>query len=143
MRISRILRSVGFDSIPNFSLFVCDFDFDFEIWVWGFFLSEYKRRIDPERWNFWEVYILFHYSVLIPFAFQILDCTEWKEKNLHITVELRFWQFGISFWLSFWLSGCKMGLQQSKGQLLYEQVNYGNVEGIKTLKDQGAGLEVN
>lgn len=36
-----------------------------------------------------------------------------------------------------------MGLQQSKGQLLYEQVNYGNVEGIKTLKEQGAALEVN
>jgi hypothetical protein len=35
-----------------------------------------------------------------------------------------------------------MGLQQSKDQLLYEQVNYGNVEGIKTLRNQGAGLEV-
>ncbi|KAF3335627.1 putative E3 ubiquitin-protein ligase XBOS34 [Carex littledalei] len=34
-----------------------------------------------------------------------------------------------------------MGLQQSKGQLLYEQVNYGNVEGIKSLRNQGAALE--
>lgn len=35
-----------------------------------------------------------------------------------------------------------MGAQQSKDALLYEQVNYGNVEGIKTLRRQGAGLEV-
>ncbi|OAY81701.1 putative E3 ubiquitin-protein ligase XBOS34, partial [Ananas comosus] len=34
-----------------------------------------------------------------------------------------------------------MGAQQSKDALLYEQVNYGNVEGIKTLRRQGAGLE--
>ncbi|KAJ3688933.1 hypothetical protein LUZ61_018097 [Rhynchospora tenuis] len=34
-----------------------------------------------------------------------------------------------------------MGMQQSKDQLLYEQVNYGNIEGIKSLKNQGAGLE--
>ncbi|KAJ4778612.1 RING/U-box superfamily protein [Rhynchospora pubera] len=34
-----------------------------------------------------------------------------------------------------------MGMQQSKDQLLYEQVNYGNVEGIKSLRSQGAGLE--
>jgi hypothetical protein len=35
-----------------------------------------------------------------------------------------------------------MGLQQSKEELLYQQVNYGNVEGIRTLRAQGAGLEV-
>ncbi|KAK9931161.1 hypothetical protein M0R45_018453 [Rubus argutus] len=34
-----------------------------------------------------------------------------------------------------------MGLQQSKDELLYEQVSYGNVEGIKSLRSQGAGLE--
>lgn len=35
-----------------------------------------------------------------------------------------------------------MGLQQSKEELLYQQVNYGNIEGIKALRSQGAGLEV-
>ncbi|XP_062187168.1 probable E3 ubiquitin-protein ligase XBOS34 [Phragmites australis] len=34
-----------------------------------------------------------------------------------------------------------MGLQQSKGELLYQQVNYGNVDGIRTLRAQGADLE--
>ncbi|XP_044500779.1 putative E3 ubiquitin-protein ligase XBAT35 isoform X2 [Mangifera indica] len=34
-----------------------------------------------------------------------------------------------------------MGQQQSKGELLYQQVNYGNVEGIKALAREGAGLE--
>ncbi|KAG8376011.1 hypothetical protein BUALT_Bualt09G0018600 [Buddleja alternifolia] len=34
-----------------------------------------------------------------------------------------------------------MGLQQSKDELLYQQVKYGNVEGIKALRTQGAGLE--
>lgn len=34
-----------------------------------------------------------------------------------------------------------MGLQQSKEELLYQQVNYGNVDGIRTLRGQGAGLE--
>ncbi|RCV10541.1 hypothetical protein SETIT_2G119800v2 [Setaria italica] len=34
-----------------------------------------------------------------------------------------------------------MGLQQSKEELLYQQVNYGNVDGIRTLRAQGAGLE--
>ncbi|CAN4120534.1 unnamed protein product [Withania somnifera] len=34
-----------------------------------------------------------------------------------------------------------MGQQQSKAELLYEQVNYGNVEGIKSLQREGAGLE--
>ncbi|KQK16453.1 probable E3 ubiquitin-protein ligase XBOS34 [Brachypodium distachyon] len=34
-----------------------------------------------------------------------------------------------------------MGLQQSKEELLYQQVNYGNIEGIRTLRTQGAGLE--
>ncbi|KAH9682010.1 putative E3 ubiquitin-protein ligase XBAT35 [Citrus sinensis] len=34
-----------------------------------------------------------------------------------------------------------MGLQQSKEELLYQQVNYGNVEGIKALCRDGAGLE--
>ncbi|XP_055813709.1 putative E3 ubiquitin-protein ligase XBAT35 isoform X2 [Solanum dulcamara] len=34
-----------------------------------------------------------------------------------------------------------MGQQQSKGELLYQQVNYGNVEGIKSLHREGAGLE--
>ncbi|KAK0606939.1 hypothetical protein LWI29_006653 [Acer saccharum] len=34
-----------------------------------------------------------------------------------------------------------MGQQQSKGELLYQQVNYGNTEGIKTLCRDGAGLE--
>ncbi|KAK4382193.1 putative E3 ubiquitin-protein ligase XBAT35 [Sesamum angolense] len=36
-----------------------------------------------------------------------------------------------------------MGQQQSKDELLYQQVNYGNVEGIKALRSQGAGLEDN
>ncbi|KAI3504075.1 hypothetical protein L1887_32619 [Cichorium endivia] len=34
-----------------------------------------------------------------------------------------------------------MGLQQSKDELLYQQVGYGNTEGIKTLRNEGAGLE--
>ncbi|KAK3126926.1 hypothetical protein QOZ80_7AG0565310 [Eleusine coracana subsp. coracana] len=34
-----------------------------------------------------------------------------------------------------------MGLQQSKEELLYQQVNYGNVDGIRALRAQGAGLE--
>ncbi|KAJ6321595.1 hypothetical protein OIU77_011628 [Salix suchowensis] len=34
-----------------------------------------------------------------------------------------------------------MGQQQSKDELLYQQVNYGNIGGIKTLCSQGAGLE--
>ncbi|MCD7445815.1 hypothetical protein HAX54_000053 [Datura stramonium] len=34
-----------------------------------------------------------------------------------------------------------MGQQQSKGELLYQQVNYGNIEGIKSLHREGAGLE--
>ncbi|KAI3459518.1 hypothetical protein Pfo_016181 [Paulownia fortunei] len=34
-----------------------------------------------------------------------------------------------------------MGQQQSKDELLYQQVDYGNVEGIKALRSQGAGLE--
>ncbi|PSS33759.1 E3 ubiquitin-protein like [Actinidia chinensis var. chinensis] len=34
-----------------------------------------------------------------------------------------------------------MGQQQSKDELLYQQVNYGNVEGIKALRSEGAGLE--
>ncbi|GFP83370.1 putative E3 ubiquitin-protein ligase xbat35 [Phtheirospermum japonicum] len=34
-----------------------------------------------------------------------------------------------------------MGQQQSKDELLYQQVNYGNVEGIKALRREGAGLE--
>ncbi|KAK6161287.1 hypothetical protein DH2020_004668 [Rehmannia glutinosa] len=34
-----------------------------------------------------------------------------------------------------------MGQQQSKDELLYQQVNYGNVEGIKALRRKGAGLE--
>ncbi|KAF7807087.1 putative E3 ubiquitin-protein ligase XBAT35 [Senna tora] len=34
-----------------------------------------------------------------------------------------------------------MGQGQSKGELLYQQVSYGNIEGIKTLRRDGAGLE--
>ncbi|XP_073137325.1 putative E3 ubiquitin-protein ligase XBAT35 [Henckelia pumila] len=34
-----------------------------------------------------------------------------------------------------------MGLQQSKDQLLYQEVEKGNIEGIKALRSQGAGLE--
>ncbi|XP_073147526.1 putative E3 ubiquitin-protein ligase XBAT35 [Henckelia pumila] len=34
-----------------------------------------------------------------------------------------------------------MGQQQSKDELLYKQVNYGNIEGIKSLRTEGAGLE--
>ncbi|XP_059632347.1 putative E3 ubiquitin-protein ligase XBAT35 isoform X2 [Cornus florida] len=34
-----------------------------------------------------------------------------------------------------------MGQQQSKGELLYQQVNYGNTEGIKALCREGASLE--
>ena len=35
-----------------------------------------------------------------------------------------------------------MGQQQSKDELLYQQVSYGNTEGIKALRRDGAGLEV-
>lgn len=35
-----------------------------------------------------------------------------------------------------------MGVSQSKDELLYQQVGYGNVEGIRALRSQGAGLEV-
>ena len=35
-----------------------------------------------------------------------------------------------------------MGQQQSKDELLYQQVSYGNAEGIKSLRREGAGLEV-
>ena len=35
-----------------------------------------------------------------------------------------------------------MGQGQSKDELLYQQVSYGNAEGIKTLHREGAGLEV-
>lgn len=34
-----------------------------------------------------------------------------------------------------------MGQQQSKGELLFQQVNYGNIEGIKSLHSEGASLE--
>ncbi|KAJ0966494.1 hypothetical protein J5N97_023411 [Dioscorea zingiberensis] len=34
-----------------------------------------------------------------------------------------------------------MGARQSKEELVYQQVNYGNVEGIKALRREGAGLE--
>ncbi|XP_073278898.1 putative E3 ubiquitin-protein ligase XBAT35 [Primulina huaijiensis] len=34
-----------------------------------------------------------------------------------------------------------MGLQQSKDELLYKEVSKGNIEGIKALRSQGAGLE--
>ncbi|KAJ6819311.1 putative RING zinc finger and ankyrin repeat containing protein [Iris pallida] len=34
-----------------------------------------------------------------------------------------------------------MGAQQSKDESLYQQVNYGNIEGIKALRQEGAGLE--
>ncbi|XP_008802134.4 putative E3 ubiquitin-protein ligase XBAT34 isoform X2 [Phoenix dactylifera] len=34
-----------------------------------------------------------------------------------------------------------MGAQQSKDELLYQQVNHGNIEGIRALRHQGAGLE--
>ncbi|XVF28596.1 hypothetical protein REPUB_Repub15cG0043400 [Reevesia pubescens] len=34
-----------------------------------------------------------------------------------------------------------MGQQQSKDELLYDQVSYGNTEGIKALRREGAGLE--
>ncbi|WCJ24055.1 hypothetical protein M5689_006041 [Euphorbia peplus] len=34
-----------------------------------------------------------------------------------------------------------MGQQQSKGELLYQQVNYANIEGIKSLFQEGADLE--
>ena len=36
----------------------------------------------------------------------------------------------------------EMGQQQSKDELLYQQVSYGNTEGIKALCRDGAGLEV-
>lgn len=35
-----------------------------------------------------------------------------------------------------------MGVHQLKEELLYQQVSYGNVEGIKALHRDGAGLEV-
>lgn len=35
-----------------------------------------------------------------------------------------------------------MGQQPSKDELLYQQVSYGNIEGIKALHNDGAGLEV-
>lgn len=35
-----------------------------------------------------------------------------------------------------------MGVGQSKEELLYQQVSYGNIEGIRMLRSQGAGLEV-
>ena len=35
-----------------------------------------------------------------------------------------------------------MGQQQTKDELLHQQVVYGNVEGIKALAREGAGLEV-
>jgi hypothetical protein len=35
-----------------------------------------------------------------------------------------------------------MGQQQSKDELLYQQVSYGNPENIKALCREGAGLEV-
>ncbi|XP_042473079.1 probable E3 ubiquitin-protein ligase XBOS34 [Zingiber officinale] len=34
-----------------------------------------------------------------------------------------------------------MGASQSKDELLYQQVSYGNIEGIRALRGQGAGLE--
>ncbi|XP_042503923.1 putative E3 ubiquitin-protein ligase XBAT35 [Macadamia integrifolia] len=34
-----------------------------------------------------------------------------------------------------------MGQHQSKGELLYQEVNHGNIEGIKALRREGAGLE--
>ncbi|XP_022874616.1 putative E3 ubiquitin-protein ligase XBAT34 [Olea europaea var. sylvestris] len=34
-----------------------------------------------------------------------------------------------------------MGQKQSKDELLYQQVNYGNIDGIKSLRSEGAGLE--
>ncbi|XXG61992.1 hypothetical protein AAC387_Pa05g0456 [Persea americana] len=34
-----------------------------------------------------------------------------------------------------------MGQQQSKEELIYQQVNYGNIEGIKVLRREGGGLE--
>ncbi|KAK4258388.1 hypothetical protein QN277_007843 [Acacia crassicarpa] len=34
-----------------------------------------------------------------------------------------------------------MGQAQSKNELLYQQVSYGNIEGIKALRREGAGLE--
>lgn len=45
--------------------------------------------------------------------------------------------------LFFFLIGeTKMGQQQSKGELLYQQVSYGNSQGIRTLHRDGADLEV-
>lgn len=35
-----------------------------------------------------------------------------------------------------------MGAHQSKEELVYQHVNYGNIEGIKSLRREGAGLEV-
>jgi len=36
-----------------------------------------------------------------------------------------------------------MGQGQSKSELLYQQISYGNSDGIKALHREGAGLEVN
>ncbi|KAJ3688932.1 hypothetical protein LUZ61_018096 [Rhynchospora tenuis] len=38
-------------------------------------------------------------------------------------------------------AGREIGMQQSKDELLYEQVKHGNIKEIKTLRNQGAGLE--
>ncbi|KAJ4805678.1 RING/U-box superfamily protein [Rhynchospora pubera] len=38
-------------------------------------------------------------------------------------------------------AGREIGMQQSKDQLLYEQVKHGNIKEIRTLRNQGAGLE--
>jgi len=35
-----------------------------------------------------------------------------------------------------------MGAHQSKEELLYQQIYYGYIEGIKALRRDGAGLEV-
>ncbi|CAF2153294.1 unnamed protein product [Brassica napus] len=51
-----------------------------------------------------------------------------------------FWTlYNQLFLLSF--SEGKMGQQQSKGELLFEQVSYGNSEGIQSLHREGADLE--
>lgn len=71
--------------------------------------------------------------------------------GVHITIVFR----GISatagdwgcfcIWFRFhscWGGRGRMGQQQSKDELLYNQVNYGNTEGIKGLRRDGASLEV-
>ncbi|KAK6944520.1 Ankyrin repeat [Dillenia turbinata] len=45
----------------------------------------------------------------------------------------------IRIWLRFRLRS--EGAQQSKDELLYQGVSYGNIEGIKALRREGAGLE--